>query len=427
MCEDYLNRNFLNILAIVWVPPTGLGGGYGGFSRFLKILEMTRRFNVRFYILSYGGRVLIDDNWNHWINMWSLSHNLSSSYLMRVMHSIISLPLIVIKGLKLRHMLNCIYTPNAEITSACTIAYLLSVLTRKPLILSFQLTPGGALGLVGETYKLFRSQGFGKFSSLFAEFHALVSRFVSLYAAKHARAIIVPSKSLSKYLFRIGVRNPSTNVIPNPIFSAPNKKTRISHKSIPLAVFIGRQTPQKGILDLIKAWKIVASNLPNAKLIIIGYCTREVEKILLREIKFAGIGKSIIKTNFIRRDLLERIMELAKVVILPSRLESQCLSIGEALSHRCYVVCYDIPVIEEFYKKFCNAGAIKRVRVGDINSLAAEIINILKTSSESRSFITYHKDLSQWDEVVCQEIRVIAESSYKRSRKYNEKGKRLLV
>ena len=401
------NSSSINVLAITWIPPTSSGEGYGGFTRFLRILRTCKKLNVKFYILSYGSKAEAHDNRNYWISTWHLPNFLSSSYIARTFFSIFFFFTIIIKGLQLRHIVNCVYTPNAEISSACLAAYTLSIIIKKPLILSFQLPPGGAFGLCGETYKLYRSQGLGILSSIFMELYALASRCLALHAAKHARVIIVPSKTLAKQLLILGMRGCLLKIIPNPVFSYHPEGIKPFYMRPPLAVFIGRQVPQKGVLDLIKAWKLVIKHLPSAKLIIVGYCTREMEKLLLKEMKRAGIEDSVIKVGLISRPLLERILRLSKVMVLPSRLESQCLTINEALSYGCYVVCYDIPAIEEFY----NTEYVKRVPVGDIVSLAEEIAHLLKNTQRRKFLIPHSGVLSSWDKTAFEEIRLIVKFS----------------
>ena len=155
-----------------------------------------------------------------------------------------------------------------------------------------------------------------------------------------------------------------------------------------LAVFFARLTPNKGIFELLRAWKIIEDMLPNAKLRIMGMFESEkhrteffklMSKLNLRNVEFLGFVKD--------REELYRLVSEAKVLIYPSHEDSYSLTILEALSLGNAVVAYGIPAIRWVYSGLPN---VRIVREGDYKALARESIKILRMPE--REYVELHEN-----------------------------------
>ncbi len=193
----------------------------------------------------------------------------------------------------------------------------------------------------------------------------------------------------------------------------------------PLAVFYARLIPSKGIFELLRAWKIVESEIPNARLRVMGHFDwdehrREFFKLIrelnLRNIEFLGFVKD--------RDELYRLVSEAKVLIYPSHEDAFSLVVLESLALGIAVVAYNIPAIKWVYKGLSNVLAVPEY---DYVALARETIRVLKMSDHEyiklhennavKKFLELH---SSWENVAKAEFNLLMpyiESSLSRVRR----------
>jgi len=138
------------------------------------------------------------------------------------------------------------------------------------------------------------------------------------------------------------------------------------------ACFVGAIIPRKGVLDLVKAWRIVVSSKPNAKLAIVGggsgfYFNRVKQYIVDHNLK-----DNIVMTGFVSEEKKYKIMKASKIFVFPSYLEGCPIVVCEALACRLPVVAYELPAYRDFY-----GSSLAYVSTGNIKRLAAKIIELL--------------------------------------------------
>ncbi|PIP31482.1 hypothetical protein COX24_03380 [bacterium (Candidatus Gribaldobacteria) CG23_combo_of_CG06-09_8_20_14_all_37_87_8] len=138
------------------------------------------------------------------------------------------------------------------------------------------------------------------------------------------------------------------------------------------AAFIGRYHPQKGLDDLLKAWKIVCRKFPKAQMAMIG----ELEQ-LLPKIKELGLGTNIIFFGFIDGVDKVKILRSSKIFLFPSHYESFGIVAAEAMALGLPVVAYDLPIYKDIYPE----GMIK-VPLGNWRSFADEVGELLTNKSK---------------------------------------------
>jgi glycosyltransferase involved in cell wall biosynthesis len=106
--------------------------------------------------------------------------------------------------------------------------------------------------------------------------------------------------------------------------------------SAPLAVFVGRISPEKGLVDLIAAWRQVHDELPNAQLVIVGSGPQEEHlRNMSRDqpgIRWAGATTQP-----------QRYLRAADLFVLPSHEEGISIALLEAMAAALPVVATDIP------------------------------------------------------------------------------------
>ena len=209
-----------------------------------------------------------------------------------------------------------------------------------------------------------------------------------------------------RYNVRLGVPFPA-NAVDEQVF----RFRRIEGKE-PLAVFFARLTPNKGIFELLRAWKIVEKEIPNAKLRIMGMFGSEEHKVEffklmrilnLRNVEFLGFIKD--------REELYRLVSESKVLIYPSHEDAFPLVVLESLALGVAVVAYNIPAIKYVYRGLPNVFTVPEY---DYAALAKEAIRVLRMSESEyvklhendtvRRFLELH---SSWENVARAEFNLL--------------------
>jgi glycosyltransferase involved in cell wall biosynthesis len=108
----------------------------------------------------------------------------------------------------------------------------------------------------------------------------------------------------------------------------------------PTFLFVGRMSKEKGLEDLLAAFRRIHEYLPKAKLLLAG---PESERDRLRSQALAlGLEKSIGFRGNQTPDQIGELLESCTAMVLPSRREPWGLVVNEALSYGCPVVVSDI-------------------------------------------------------------------------------------
>ncbi len=106
--------------------------------------------------------------------------------------------------------------------------------------------------------------------------------------------------------------------------------------NVPLAVFVGRLSPEKGLVDLINAWKRVQAELPDAQLVLVGSGPQQDE---LRG--HAAGFPNILWAGATQQP--QRYLFAADLFVLPSHEEGMSVSLLEAMAVGLPIVATDIP------------------------------------------------------------------------------------
>lgn len=148
-----------------------------------------------------------------------------------------------------------------------------------------------------------------------------------------------------------------------------------------LAVFQGRFHPQKGVLELIDIWKLVAEKIPNAKLAMIG--DGPLMKSVKLKIKNEKLEKNIDLFGYLHDgDEKYSIFNNSKIVVHPSFYDSGGMASLEAMAFGLPCVGFNLDSYDYYYPK----GMIK-VNFGNPNEFATTIVKLSKN-------ITFYKKTS---------------------------------
>ncbi len=157
-------------------------------------------------------------------------------------------------------------------------------------------------------------------------------------------------------------------VIPN---SINVNKINLYNKNSNNILFIGRLEKDKGIYDLINAFKKVVSNIENINLILAGDGEKEKVNNILEKY---GLTKNVVLKGWVNKDEIDRLLGEASLFLLPSYDEGMPISILEAMS-------FGVPIIST------NVGSIPEVitdengiliNPGDVDKLSDSIEFLFK-------------------------------------------------
>ncbi|MFC1644689.1 glycosyltransferase family 4 protein [Patescibacteria group bacterium] len=143
--------------------------------------------------------------------------------------------------------------------------------------------------------------------------------------------------------------------------------------------FLARLNPSKGILDLIKIWKRVVQELPEAKLAVIGGGSDETKEELKKLIQESELTENINLLGFIENDESFSIIKKSDVFIFPSHEEGFGIAVADAMACGTPVVSWNLSVYEEIFE-----DKSVQVQENDMDVFAEKVIELLKDEEKNR-------------------------------------------
>jgi len=228
------------------------------------------------------------------------------------------------------------------------------------------------------SYLYSRKMGLPIVASMIGSLFMTINTRLVVTIANRSDKVVTLSAYLKNLLHQHGVRK-QVMVIPVGIdFKFINKfpEQRKTYDGI----FIGRVTPEKGVFDLIRVWKIVVGKFPDAKLALIGPIARETYRILIQQIHDQNLIENIVILGPISEyGEIIRNLKSSKLVVFLSVAETWGIVPIEGLACGLPIVVYDLPVYKENIRK-CKAAFL--VSIGDYQGVADKIISILNMSKD---------------------------------------------
>jgi glycosyltransferase involved in cell wall biosynthesis len=168
-------------------------------------------------------------------------------------------------------------------------------------------------------------------------------------------------------------------------------------------IFFSRLVPEKGILEIPPIVREMVSLFPSAKVAVVGkFGSIAVKQEFMKIIRNYKLDDNIIYKGFLPDEDLYSLLKSSKVFIYPSRFDAFPVVILETLACGAPVVAYDISAVRLNYP----LNAVRTVRVGDNQGMAAEAVKIIKDeklrealSQEALSFASRYT----WDNATKEE------------------------
>lgn len=156
-------------------------------------------------------------------------------------------------------------------------------------------------------------------------------------SAKGLDYLVLVSLELQKFYARKLNNSKCTCVyIPNSIESIPTKWASLTKKSF---VSVGRLSPEKGYLDLLKLYKLIKKKYPDWKLNIIG--DGPERENLEKYIKDNNLEDNVILHGFQGKDYIDNVLHNSSIYLMTSYTESFGIVLIEAMSHGVPCVAFD--------------------------------------------------------------------------------------
>ncbi len=195
----------------------------------------------------------------------------------------------------------------------------------------------------------------------------------SFYFCDHL--FFVNSNNEKFFKLKLGLRNKSTRIFgagvakKKIILKNNFVKSKFNLRNTFNILFLGRIIKEKGVLDLIKIFKLL--NIKNKKLIFIG------------DIDRAGFSQELNKNIFNYPNIIflghikdpEEYYNLADLFILPSYTEGMPTTLMEAIKHQVPTLSYRIPGVNDVIKDNINGCSVKS---GEINQMINKINKMYK-------------------------------------------------
>ena len=189
---------------------------------------------------------------------------------------------------------------------------------------------------------------------------------------RRADAVIVLNNEQVTFLEeRLQVPRDRVHLMPNGIdmtrFSppAPGKRSAMH------VVCVASLTPVKDHPTLLKAWALVHSQVPEARLTLVG--DGELRSRLEEQARGLGLGESV-EFAGLRSDVMPY-LERAGIFVLSSLREAMPLALLEAMATGMAAIATDVGGIPEMIEDGFNG---RLVRPGDVDTLAHRLIQMLK-------------------------------------------------
>ena len=143
-----------------------------------------------------------------------------------------------------------------------------------------------------------------------------------------------------------------------------------AHKRTYDACFVGRFHYQKGVLELIKIWKLVCLKNPQALLAMIG--SGPLDNEVKHLIKKLGLSKNIYLAGFMDGPKKFEIFKQSRLVLHPATFDSGGMAAAEAMAWGLPGVSFDLKALKTYYPK----GMLK-TNCFDTEEFAENIISLL--------------------------------------------------
>lgn len=166
---------------------------------------------------------------------------------------------------------------------------------------------------------------------------------------------------------------------------APVSTKQLRKKKLPAVnrvgskvLYVGRLDASKGVDNLIRAFALVARQVPEARLDIRGYGSTDYVKLLENLIKDLKLNDKVAISGYTSK--IDDVYDTAKVFATATKQDAFPLAMVEALSHGLPLIAFDVNYgPKEIIENGQNGYLLKD---GDIYNLAQRMIELLKDPAQ---------------------------------------------
>ena len=195
-------------------------------------------------------------------------------------------------------------------------------------------------------------------------------------SAKNLDYLVLVSSELQKYYQkRLAGSKCMCIYIPNCIDQIPPKKSTLRSKRL---ISVGRLSPEKGFLDLLRVYHILYKKYPDWKLDIIG--DGKEKKLLEEYIRVHNMEKFVTLHGFQNKDYIDQMMQDSSIYLMTSHTESFGIVLIEAMSHGLPCIAMDSAEgAREIIRSGANGYLIKN---RNYDAMVKKICDLIKDRQE---------------------------------------------
>lgn len=182
------------------------------------------------------------------------------------------------------------------------------------------------------------------------------------------------------------------------------------------AVFVGRHTRAKGVMELLDLWETMRARRPLGRLAMIGSCSEEMARLISARCDASPLlDGSVVRLGVLREREKNRVLAASRLLLFPSGAEGWGFVPLEALCRGVPVVCWDLPA---YQASLPEHPSVTRVPQGDRHQFASRALDLLELADEALVDLALGAvvESTSWEEIAEQEWRVISSHARRGSR-----------
>jgi glycosyltransferase involved in cell wall biosynthesis len=209
-----------------------------------------------------------------------------------------------------------------------------------------------------------------------------------------ADLVMIDSPNLKASLKKRGIRPHQIRLHPGGVDTQLFAKSKPHPHYRSQALFIGRLVPHKGIYEALEAWEKVISQIPSARLVMIGYGPPDIKKKLSRKIKKSRLEKNVFLAGYVQdRSKIASYLRSSKLLLFLDHEAGFGLVNVEAMAAGLPVIAYNLPLFGTTFKQ-----GFLSVPLGNTDAVAKRVVEILKnTKKYSRLSQEAKKQAAEFD------------------------------
>jgi glycosyltransferase involved in cell wall biosynthesis len=358
-------------LAFHWHPPEG--GYSGGLLLTRRFFEIQNTFEFR-NIVSDSTDLIPNPNLKlvripeRFINTKNARFHVIVRSVNWAFHAVASFVL----GLWHARSTDFIFVPNSEVPCSTAPAFLVALLSRKPLFL------------------------------LNLNLRGTQAWWMNRHIHRHATRVMTISRALSDEL---AASIPRNDIVRFPLgvddFSIPKDSSPKYD-----AIYVGRHVPEKGIDDLIAIWRRCCDVRPNLRLAMVGPCSASTKNHLMESRKALGLSDNIDFLGPLDESEKWQLYASSRVCAFPSHVEGWGLVPLEALLAGLPVVAFSLSAYEEH---IARSPFVTLVDEQDLDGFAAAIITYVAAPPDAVATAEWARPFS-WQRAIRAEENLLQEA-----------------